>query len=650
MEHTTKISILKWGIMTLFLAFVSCNEDDNAMMDDDMYSDDDGMMEEGRRAALYVTNNENGAITKYDLTNDTQVTLGTPSMAAEGIYYDATEDLVVQASRSANWLEAFAEIGTFDMDTDLDISFKGNADLESPRELAVYGDYYVVADNGSNKFFVYKKTGTSFSLEATVQVPFAVWGVAFKGSDLYAVVDISSDLAVFYDFLDNATDDMLYPNKRVTIEGIVRTHGLAYSGSDDVMVMTDIGDAANTEDDGGFHVISDFSAKFDALSDGEVLPVSMQTRVAGPATYMGNPIDVAYDSETDAVYVSDIGTGKVLGFTAIGSGGNIAPTFNKDLTSASSIYFSSDETDGDYGSASEMGMTQLYTTNTTDGNVVVYDILSGTSKTIITGSTSSEGIYYSALNDFMIQASRSNLQLEYYGGFSLTADGVLANLGFSGSMDLMSPREIAVYGNKVVVSDNMEHTFYVYSYNGTSFTLMNTFDIDFDVWGITFMGNDLLAVVDNSSDLAIFSNFLANTEDCVLPATKRVTIEGIVRTHGITYSASDDVLVMTDIGDAANTMDDGGIHTMASFTTLINATENGGTIALASQKRIAGSNTQLGNPIDVAYDAKTKTIYISEIGNGKVLGFENCWDIEGNVSPSWSEDLAGSSSMYLYNN
>ena len=52
----------------------------------------------------------------------------------------------------------------------------------------------------------------------------------------------------------------------------------------------------------------------------------------------------------------------------------------------------------------------------------------------------------------------------------------------------------------------------------------------------------------------------------------------------------------------------------------------------------------------VVYDAKTKTIYISEIGNGKVLGFENCWDIEGNVSPSWSEDLAGSSSMYLYNN
>ena len=179
---------------------------------------------------------------------------------------------------------------------------------------------------------------------------------------------------------------------------------------------------------------------------------------------------------------------------------------------------------------------------------------------------------------------------------------------------------------------------------------MNTFDIDFDVWGITFMGDDLLAVVDNSSDLAIFADFFSNTEDSMLSASKRVTIEGIVRTHGITYSVSDDVLVMTDIGDAANTTDDGGIHTMANFTSLINNTENGGVIALSSQKRIAGSYTELGNPIDVAYDAKTQTVYISEIGNGKVLGFENSLESEGNVYPSWSMDLAGSSSMYLYNN
>ncbi|WP_108245039.1 autotransporter outer membrane beta-barrel domain-containing protein [Muricauda brasiliensis] len=651
MKHTLTTSIFKMGLLSMFMVMVSCSEDDNSMMPDDMGgNDDDDEMVEGRRAELYVTNNDNGDITKFDITNDTQLTIGTSSTAAEGIYYDASEDLVIQASRSSNWLESFDVTDLLDVDLSLDISFNGDADLESPRELAVYGDYYVVADNGSNKFFVYQKTGTMFSLQTTVDVPFPVWGITFKGGDLYAVVDISSDLAVYYNFLDKAMDGTMYPDKRVTIEGIVRTHGLTYSGSDDVMVMTDIGDAANTDDDGGFHIINDFSLKFDALSDGDVLTTDNQIRVAGSSTLMGNPIDVAYDSETDIVYVSDIGTSKVLGFSSIGSGGNIAPTFNVDLTAASSIYFSSDETDGDMGDSSEMGMTQLYTTSTANGNVVVYDVVNGTSKTIITGSATSEGIYYSGLNDYLIQASRSNLALEYYGGFGFNSDGVTLDIDFSSSADLMSPREIAVYGNKVVVSDNMNHTFYVYSHNGSSFTLMNTFDIGFDVWGITFMGDDLLAIVDNSSDLAIFADFFANTEDAMLSASKRVTIEGIVRTHGITYSVSDDVLVMTDIGDAANTTDDGGIHTMANFSGLISNTENGGTIALSSQKRIAGSYTELGNPIDVAYDAKTKTVYISEIGNGKVLGFENSLESEGNVYPSWSMDLAGSSSMYLYNN
>lgn len=650
MKHTLTTSIFKVGLLSMFMVMVSCSEDDNSMMPDDMGGNDDDEMVEGRRAELYVTNNDNGDITKFDITNDTQLTIGTSSMAAEGIYYDASEDLVIQASRSNNWLESFDVTDLLDVDLSLDISFNGDADLESPRELAVNGDYFVVADNGSNKFFVYQKTGTMFSLQTTVDVPFPVWGITFKGGDLYAVVDISSDLAVYYNFLDKAMDGTMYPDKRVTIEGIVRTHGLTYSGSDDVMVMTDIGDATNTDDDGGFHIISDFSLKFDALSDGDVLTTDNQIRVAGSSTLMGNPIDVAYDSETDIVYVSDIGTSKVLGFSSIGSGGNIAPTFNVDLTAASSIYFSSDETDGDMGDSSEMGMTQLYTTSTANGNVVVYDLMNGTSKTIITGSATSEGIYYSGLNDYLIQASRSNLALEYYGGFGFNSDGVTLDIDFSSSADLMSPREIAVYGNKVVVSDNMNHTFYVYTQNGSSFTLMNTFDIDFDVWGITFMGDNLLAVVDNSSDLAIFADFFANTEDSMLSASKRVTIEGIVRTHGITYSVSDDVLVMTDIGDAANTTDDGGIHTMANFSGLISNTENGGTIALSSQKRIAGSYTELGNPIDVAYDAKTQTVYISEIGNGKVLGFENSLESEGNVYPSWSMDLAGSSSMYLYNN
>ncbi len=612
---------------------------------------EDGTVELGRRTELFVTNNTDGNISKYSITGDSLVTLVTPSSAAEGIYYDATADVVVQASRSALQLEAYSGVSTLMDGATVTPAFTGSADLENPRELAVSGSSYVVADNENQTFYVYDNSGSGFTLVNTVDVPFPVWGIAFKGDDLYAVVDTSGDLAVYYDFLSNAIDGEMMPSKRVTIEGIVRTHGIVYDGTDDTMILTDIGDAGNTTDDGGFHVISDFSSKFDALSDGDLLPVGMQVRVAGPATLMGNPIDVAYDSEEDAVYVSEIGNGKVLGFTSIGDGGDLTPSFNKDLPTASSIYFSSDETDGNVGDSSTARMTTLYATSTANGEVSVYDASGMLVKTVITASTATEGIYYNAMNDAMIQASRSGMAIQYYGGFSAVTDLATVAVDFSGDDILASPREIAVFGNKVVVSSNTENRFYVYEYNGSSFDLLNTFEAGFDTWGITFMGNTLLAVVDNTSDLAIYNNFLtANTVDGAITPDKQITVEGIVRTHGIDYSEADDVLVMTDIGSAADANTDGGFQVTQNFSTKIADIMDGGTLALSDQTRVAGASTLMGNPIDVAYDHKTKTVFIAEIGNGKVLGFANALTATGDVAPTVNNDLASAASIYLYNN
>lgn len=98
----------------------------------------------------------------------------------------------------------------------------------------------------------------------------------------------------------------------------------------------------------------------------------------------------------------------------------------------------------------------------------------------------------------------------------------------------MSPREIAVSEDRMVVSDNGANKFYVYCYDGSSFKLVNTFDINCNLWGITFMGDTLLAVVDKTRDLAIFDDFLTkNKKDGVIAAEKQITIQGIVRTHGI---------------------------------------------------------------------------------------------------------------------
>jgi hypothetical protein len=317
---------------------------------------------------------------------------------------------------------------------------------------------------------------------------------------------------------------------------------------------------------------------------------------------------------------------------------------------ASSLFFSSDETDGNSGTGTMGYRSELYASSIETGDVLIYDLINGSEKIITSASTSSEGIYYSGLNDALIHASRSDLYLEYYPGVTFAMDGDIIQPAFVGSANLVSPREIAVSGAKIVVSDNGSSKFYVYNYTSAGFTLENTFTINCSLWGITFMGDDLVAVVDLSGDITVFNDFLSNKTDGVLNADKQVTIEGITRTHGITYSAADDILVLTDIGDAANTADDGGFQIIKNFSSKIAATDQRGTIPLSEQIRVSGSETQMGNPIDVAYDSRYKAVYLAEIGNNKILEFKDIPDTGGNITPTKVKDFSGASSVYMYSN
>jgi len=631
-------------LISASMLFMSCGDDNNSTGSEP---------DPGRRAQLYVTNNNDGNITVYDITNEESKTLATSNTAAEGIYYNAESDLVVQASRSGNKLDAYATVSeTIDQQV-ISVLASSSADLQSPRELAVRNNSYVVSDNGSNQFYVYTYNGTSFTLVNTFDIQFPVWGITFKGDDLYAVVDKENELAVFSDFLSNNVNGTLNATKTVTVEGIVRTHGLTYDGTDDIMILTDIGEASNADSDGGFHVISNFSTKFDALSEGDVLSVNDQTRIAGSNTQLGNPIDVAYDSETGAVYISEIGNGggKVVGFTDYSSGGNITPTLSMDLEAASSIYFSSDETDGNVGSGSAQGKSEIYITDNAEGNINVFDLSDNSQRTLATAAGAAEGIYYDGKTDAVIQASRTDNQLEYFSSISSAMDTDSLPTDFSSGSDLTSPREIAVSGNKVVVSNNGSNEFFVYTNTGSGFTLENTFSLSFNVWGITFMGDDLLAVVDNTSDLAVFNDFLStNVTDGAITASKQITIDGIIRTHGIAYSASDNVLVMTDIGDAGNTTNDGAFHVINNFRTVLDEVNAGGTLAMSNQIRVDGLLTLMGNPIDVAYNHKTNTVYVTDVGTGRVLGYENIGN-GGNITPNaLNVEIPSASSIYYYGN
>lgn len=338
MTTLNSMKLLGLSIATA-MVMTSCNLDDSPNVDPPLLD----------VKVLFASNNSNGDITYYDMTNRnaiTATTLVTTTTAADGIYYDDNTDVVVQASRSGMALEGFSNISMQRNNTQIMPGIIGTPDMDSPREMAVNGDFYVVADNANanGRFFVYQRSGKTFNLRNVITTDFKVWGITFDDDDLYAVVDADNELAVFTNFLGTTTDVKVSASKRIVVEGIVRTHGLTYDDDSDTMIMTDIGDASNTQDDGGFHVIKGFKGKFNVLANGATLALADQIRVSGSNTLLGNPVDVAYDNETGTVFIAEAGNagGRILAFEGFGNGGNSTPVMNNILASASSVYFYED--------------------------------------------------------------------------------------------------------------------------------------------------------------------------------------------------------------------------------------------------------------------------------------------------------------------
>lgn len=265
-------------------------------------------------------------------------------------------------------------------------------------------------------------------------------------------------------------------------------------------------------------------------------------------------------------------------------------------------------------------------------------------------SMDADGIYYNDERNEIILASRTTNRLEVY---QKKGNGSL-EIKTTSTSDFTNAREIAVSGNMIVVAQDADpalngnmNRLFVYERTPSGIRYRNTYDVDFNLWGIHAEGNALWAVADNTSDIVYFENFFANANGKIQP-TKRVTIEGIVRTHGITYSKEDNKMVLTDVGDGA-VADDGAIVVISNFSSVFAGTANRGTIGASAQVRIAGSNTMLGNPVDVAYDNDTKYIYVAERANegGKVLIFKMP-TANGNPMPGYSKNVAGAAAIYLH--
>lgn len=319
---------------------------------------------------------------------------------------------------------------------------------------------------------------------------------------------------------------------------------------------------------------------------------------------------------------------------------------------ATLLTLTSCEKDDDYDFELPGAGDKAYVSSNTSGMVTIMDVddlsdIDVEQKKI--ASMDADGIYYNKERQEIILASRTTNRVEIY---QKHKNGAL-EIKTTSDPNFTNAREVAVSGDMIVVAqdadpalNNNMNRLYVYERTPSGIRYRNTYDVDFNLWGIHAEGNSLWAVADNTSDIVYFENFFSNSNGMIQP-TKRVTIEGIVRTHGITYSKKDDKMVLTDVGDGA-VADDGAIVVIGNFMSVFGGTANGGTIGMGSQIRIEGANTMLGNPVDVSYSNDTKHIYVAERANGggKVLVFEMPTS-DGNPAPTYSKMVAGASSIYL---
>lgn len=590
-----------------------------------------------------------------DATDDLSFTsIDVVAEDADGIHYSSDDDVLYQLNRTDNVINAYsdvkASIANGSMPT---LTATSTSDFVNGREITVLGNKLIVAQDASdgngmvNKFVVYNISPDAIQYDGEYTTTINLWGIQLVGKDLYAIEDNSSNLAVFTNFLENQEGEVS-PSRSIAVEGIVRTHGLAVDEDNNVMILTDVADGGNP-DDGAIVIVRDYVSAI----ENNMIEAEEQVRIEGSSTTLGNPVDVSYDYQNDRIYVAERanGGGRILAFEGDTAGGNVAPSYSRDFSGASAIYYS-DLLDPVVVNET---IAQFFTSSNTEATVTAYDIKeNGTIdvRSFQSSTTDADGIYYDEESDVLYELDRDNNVINAYSDVNASLDNnTTPPKTATSTSDFSNGREIAVSGNKLVVAQDasaangMVNKLVIYDITPTSITLDNEFVTDFNLWGITFdEDGNLLAVMDNTNMVAIINDFL-NTPIGGALDFAAVAVDGIVRTHGLTYDDKTDLLILTDVADGGNP-DDGALifvpNAMDAVDDLL--------ISASEQTRIEGPNSNLGNPVDVAYDRINNVAYVAERAHdgGRVLGFTVNSDA-GDIAPVYDVLQPGVSAIFLGN-
>ncbi len=280
-----------------------------------------------------------------------------------------------------------------------------------------------------------------------------------------------------------------------------------------------------------------------------------------------------------------------------------------------------------------------------DPNLSVYSPADGATlpapMQVNTSAPDGNGVVYDAASNVGFQVSRTDKTIKK---FSVSSTGTVTVTGLFVDATLTSGRD-ATYdaANKTLyVASNTDNKIFVYA-NAPSLTGNITpskvLTLDGQPWGLDFANGSLMVLIDlDRKEIQLFKNVNSIATGTVTPSNK-ITIPAATRLHGLVYDAASDILLVTEIGAASGISipafnADGGIYiiegAMAKFTA--NA-------AVTANRTIFGSNTMMGNPVDITFDARNgkKLIYVAEKANKKILVFK--LTDNGNVAPTTSASV-----------
>jgi hypothetical protein len=546
----------------------------------------------------------------------------------------------------------------FDADYDRTIGGMGStqAGLVTPKGIAIAhrAGFVIVANLGTSTLSVF---GTAAAGDvppvATTTLAANAWDVEYdEPRDRLFVALVNGNLAVFDNYLSDFGAGGA--DRTVTIANAEGTklsanlHGIAYRPETDQLVVSDVGalttaaQGAAFNTDGAIFIIDDAST-----ADGNVVP---SRHIAGPMTRLGNPVDLVLDGLD--VRVAEKANDLMLVWRNVfaGPSGDIAAHFTAPVIKAESLTRAPDldlwPDVSDIDDPASIILSVAIANNPASGETVgrlarLSPHLSAT-QTTFASTKSLENVTFDQSGDAFFTYDNGTNTVGGVGvinrfarhrngaSFAPSRDRLIegANTG------LVAPKGLEVVDSMglVLVAESNAATpsirgFSTCAAGNVTPVVINDlagvgqpWDLDYDpMW-------DVLYVALTNGKVAVYEGYSIDLgqggPDRVFhPRDSNNNLA--VNLHGIVYVPDGDMLLLSDVGLAASGTD-GRLYIIE------NASMAMGEVPVRLD--IAGPATQLGNPVDIAFDGVH--LYVAEKSNNAILRWDFFIDAESGNIPS----------------